>query len=172
MILQGEKIKLRAIEQSDCQFLLGMINDPKIEEMVIGWSFPVSEREQLEWINNLSHDFKNERFVVEYETKPVGMVILSNMDLKNSTVSLGIKLTEQSRGLGIGTQAIKLAAEYCFNELNFNCITASILEYNISSQKLYQKCGFKKEGVLRKRIYKKGKYHDIYSYSVLKEEYM
>ncbi len=172
MILQDEKIKLRAIEQSDCHFLLRMINDPKTEEMVIGWSFPVSEKEQLEWINNISHDSGNKRFVIEYETNPVGLVILSSMDFKNSTVSLGIKLIEQARGKGIGTRAIKLAKGYCFDELNFNCIAASILEYNTPSQKLYEKCGFKREGVLRKRIYKKGKYHDIYSYSLLKEEYI
>ena len=42
MIIYGEKIKLRAIESEDNAILLEMMNDPDIEMMVGGYSWPSS----------------------------------------------------------------------------------------------------------------------------------
>ena len=50
------------------------------------------------------------------------------------------------------------------------CIYSHILEYNIASQRLHEKIGFKKEGVLRERVYKNGKYHNLIVWSILKGE--
>lgn len=47
MILKGEKVILRAIEREDQEFLKEMINDPELEKLVVGWSFPVSLEMQM-----------------------------------------------------------------------------------------------------------------------------
>jgi len=167
-----DNIKLRAIETSDAEVLKDMINDPELEFMVHGWSLPVSLEQQIEWIKNL--DSKVFRFIVEWKSNIVGTCSISSIDYKNSTAALNIKLIGDSniRGKGIGTTSLQLLIQYCFDELNLNCLTASILEYNIPSLKLFYKCGFKKDGVLRSRIYKKGMYHNTVQLSFLKKEYI
>lgn len=42
MNLFGKKVMLRALEPEDMSYLLEMINDPEMEKMVVGWSFPNS----------------------------------------------------------------------------------------------------------------------------------
>lgn len=63
-------------------------------------------------------------------------------------------LKDGSRGKGYGTEAVTMLVKYAFEELRLNCIHANILSYNASSIKLFELCGFVKEGVLRFRIFK------------------
>lgn len=172
MILKDNEIVLRAIEESEAELLCNMINDPETERMVVGWSFPVSKTEQAEWIRNQRKDGSCVRYIVEASEKAVGMASLSKLDYKNSVCELNIKLDSMAKGKGIGYRVINILLNYCFNELNLNCATAEILDYNIPSQKLFEKCGFKKEGVLRHRVYKNGCYHDLFAYSILKDEFL
>jgi len=43
--------------------------------------------------------------------------------------------------------------------------------FNERAIKSYEKCGFKKEGILRQEIYIDGKYYDAIIMAMLKEEY-
>lgn len=170
MFLKDELITLRAIEKKDSKILLNMINDPEIEASVVGWSYPVSEEQQLEWINNIQTD-KNIRFAVDAGKGIVGTAIISSVDHKNRTANLNIKLSKSERGKGYASHAIRLMIDYCFKELNLNCITANVIEDNTSSRTLFQKNGFIEDGILRERVYKLGVYKNIVAYSLLKSEW-
>ena len=170
MLLVDDDIVLRAIEEKDANLLQEMINDPEMENMVLGWSLPVSAKRQVEWINSLKAD--DLKFIIEVNMIAIGMASISSLDFKNSVANLNIKIkSNEYKGKGIGTRTIRVLIKYCFDELNLNCLTANILEYNNLSQKLFEKCGFKNDGILRSRIYKRGKYHNILSYSLLRSEY-
>lgn len=169
-----EDIILRAIELEDADLLKNLINDPEIEKMVVGWSFPVSTEQQIKWINNLSDEKNNVRFIIDIEqVGAVGVVSLTGIDFKNRVATINIKLKRDSKiqNKGIGYKAVTILVDYAFNQLNLNCIVANILSYNIASQKLFEKCGFQLDGKLRHRVFKNGSYHDLLSYSLLKSEY-
>ena len=42
---------------------------------------------------------------------------------------------------------------------------------NPSSGRVMEKCGMQKEGVLRQRLYNKGRYVDVALYAILKQDY-
>lgn len=173
MIICGEKILLRAIEATDNQMLLALINDPDTEMMLGGSSWPISEAEQLKWYDNQEKTRDILRCIIaarDQEKEAVGTVILSDIDEKNGTAQIHIKILRDARGKGYGTDAIKTAVAYAFKELRLNCIYAHILSYNEPSIRLFSKCNFKKEGILRSRIYKGGSFVDVYSFSIIKED--
>lgn len=170
MELIDNELKLRAIECGDAKLLQEMINDPAIESMVVGWSLPVSQQKQMDWINSLKPE--DMKFTIQLEQNAIGMASITGLDYKNSTAGLNIKIkSSEHKRKGLGTRIIKLLVNYCYLELNLNCLTANVLDYNIASQKLFEKCGFKQDGVLRSRVYKGGKYHNIIAYSLLRNEY-
>lgn len=173
MIIFGEKVLLRAIETNDNKMLLSLINDPDTEMMLGGSSWPVSEVEQLKWFEKLERSRDVLRCIVALKAdgKAVGTIILSDIDQKNGTGHIHIKMSKDGgRGKGYATDSINTLVQYAFDELRLNCIYANILSYNDISVKLFEKCGFKRDGVLRARIYKKGEYIDLYSYSRLAKD--
>lgn len=173
MFIYGEKILLRAVEASDNSMLLSLINDPDTEMMLGGSSWPISESEQLKWFERQEHNKESLRCIVAEKEKPeraIGTVILSEVDSKNGTGHLHIKMSKDGgRGKGYGTDAVSALVRYAFDELRLNCIYANILSYNEVSIRLFEKCGFQRDGVLRARIYKKGQYFDVFAYSIIKQ---
>lgn len=172
MNIIGENVILRAIELSDKEILLRIINDGETEYLLGGWSFPVSELEQEAWIESLESNINILRCMIDDKQgkRTVGTVILSDIDYKNGTAEIQIKLLGDFQGKGYGTDTIRTMVNYCFNELRLHCIYARINEDNTSSQKMVERVGFNREGVLRDRVFKEGKYLDVITYSILNEE--
>lgn len=164
-----DNIILRAIEIEDGNMLKNMINDPEIERNVLGWSKPVSAARQNQWIEEQSDSFK---LIIEVNNNAVGLASITNLDFKNSVATLNIKIHSNSnRGKGYGEKIIKMLADYCFNELNLNCLNAKVLESNNASNNMFVKIGFFHEGTLRERVFKNGKFNDVNVYSLLKKEF-
>lgn len=170
MNIAGEKVLLKAIEPDDAEILQELINDPETEYMLGGWSFPVSKLKQSEWIASLKDDKSTLRCIVEVigTHEKIGTVILSDIDYKNGTAGIHIKLLNRGlRGKGYGFDAISALVNYGFQELRLNCIYAHINAFNEASDKLFRKCGFETEGVLRQRHFKKGSYIDVKVCSII-----
>lgn len=174
MNLKGKIVKLRAIEEQDQELLLTMINDPEIERLVGGYSFPVSYKQQMDWFNKTSNDSTNIRLIIETEADgAIGFANIVNIDWKNRSAFHGIKIAnKQFRDRGIGTDTVMTVMKYCFEELNLNRLDGSIIEYNEPSQKLYiEKCGWKIEGIKRQSVFKNNSFHNELLVSILRSEY-
>ena len=169
MNIQREHIVLRAIEPKDKEMLLEIINDAGTEYLLGGWALPVSSIQQEEWIKNYRNDEKNIRLIIEEKEcgKPLGMVMLTNIDYKNGHAEIHIKLSKDMQGKGFGMQAIKTMTGYAFDELRLHKIFSIVLSYNIASKKMFEKCGFSKDGTLREHTFKKGKYVDAVLFSII-----
>lgn len=173
MNIQGKKVVLRAISMKDAGLLMELINDAETEKMLGGSSFPVSLEGQEKWIATQTGRTDVLRCIVALkETEEgIGTVILSDIDTKNGIAQVHIKMDKQrGRGKGYGADALNVIVNYAFDEMRLNCIYADVLEYNTVSQKLFEKCGFHRDGVLRSRVYKGGRYNNVISYSRLKED--
>lgn len=172
MNIYGKKVVLRAMEPSDCELVREMFNDPELERLVVGWSFPLSQYAQEKWYEKHYGD-KDFRFIIETKDDgAVGVATLINIDWKNRIAEHGIKLAKKERrGKGIGTDAVMAIMRYAFDELGLNRLDGSLFTDNIPSKNMYMKCGWKEEGVRRKYIYKNGKYHDLVETGILAEEY-
>jgi len=170
MNLKKESVLLRPIELADAELLHGLMND-ETERMLTGWSKPVSMYEQMEWIKKIGAEKNKIRYMVCVDNQAVGTVFLSEIDFKNGTAEIHIKLDKQICGKGVGGNALSALLRYAFEDINLSCIYALILSDNVASQKLFEKSGFVKEGIHRNRIYKNGKYCDILSYSILRGEF-
>lgn len=168
-------VTLRAIEDKDFELLLYLINAPEIENSTVGWNFPVSRTAQKQWMENFKNSMNSIKFMVQLiNSNTIGMVMLENIDWKNRTAEFGCKMSAspKDRMKGDMLDAIRGMLKYAFDELGMECVHGTVLEENIFSRKLNKRAGFIEEGVLRKRIYKKGTYKNLIAVSILKEEFM
>lgn len=174
MIIKYGCVTLRAIEKKDFDLLFYLINAPEIERDIVGWNFPVSSMEQKKWMKNFKNTLRSIKFMIELENKKtIGVIMLENIDWKNRTAEIACKTSTplKYRIPGDTKDALKGMIKYAFYELGLNCINGVILEENYLSRNLSKKVGFIEEGILRKRIYKNGKFRNLVSVSLLKEEF-
>lgn len=173
MNIYGDKIILRALEPKDNDMLLELINDPETEAVIGGKSWPISMQNQEKWLNNQTGNNAVFRCAIadRNSKETVGTLILDEIDRQNGKAQLHIKIAKNgTRGKGYGTDAVKTAVNYAFMEMRLHCIYAHILSHNTISQRMFEKCGFLREGILRHRVFKGGSYIDVYSYSIIDKD--
>ena len=121
MNIFGKKVVLRAMEFSDCELVKEMFNDPEIEDLVVGWAFPLSQYAQEKWYEKHFSD-QDFRFIIETKDDgAIGVATLSDIDWKNKMAHHGIKLAKKDiRGKGYGTDAVMAIMRYAFDELGLN----------------------------------------------------
>lgn len=161
------------MEPEDGEMIRGMFNDPEMENLVVGWAFPVSQYAQNQWLASHYSDQRNFRFVIETEEDgAVGIATLVDIDWKNRRARHGIKLANRkNRSKGIGTDTVMAIMRYAFDELNLNRLDSSRLSENEASRKLYHKCGWSDEGVRRQFVFKRGAYRDLIVTGILASDY-
>ena len=168
---QKNDISLRKIFESDASILMTLNNDLETAKYVVGNPKKVTLEEQRQWMMQIKSEKNIVRFMIDFKSRTVGTVIISNIRDDIKIGNLNIKILSNYRGKGIGSHAIKLALSYCFNKLKLFCVTAHILSDNFPSIALFEKSGFVKEGVLRSRVIKHKQRKDLISYSILRTEY-
>ncbi|MBR1579542.1 MAG: GNAT family N-acetyltransferase [Selenomonadaceae bacterium] len=174
MLIRYGCATLRPIEERDFDLLFSMINDPDIEDMIIGWNWPISEYQQREFMRNFKNGENSVKLVIELENgKAIGMMSIDNIDWKNRTATSGYKVSApfEDRIKGDTRDALIGLMDYAFNELGMNCMYGLTLEDNHFSQKLGRHIPSKVEGVLRQRIFKNGVYKNLIVSSTLRDEF-
>jgi ribosomal-protein-alanine N-acetyltransferase len=78
---------------------------------------------------------------------------------------LGYFVDEKYWGKGIASEAVKLAEEIGFGKLGLKRIEIMMIRKNKASENVAAKCGYKKEGIVRKKIFLNNQYHDGYLYA-------
>ncbi|MBM6614870.1 GNAT family N-acetyltransferase [Desemzia sp. RIT804] len=114
----------------------------------------------------------NGRFLFALKEKEedtfIGWVSLSDVQFKNRGAELSIAiLDEKNRHKGYGTDALNLMCKFGFYELGLHKIRLSVHSNNEGAIKLYEKIGFKKEGIDREGLFQDGKWLDVYYYGLL-----
>ena len=86
------------------------------------------------------------------------------------TGEIGYWLGAESRGRGAATRAVRLICEWAFEELGLVRMQLLTHPENAPSQKLAERCGFRREGVLRAWVDMKEGRVDLVMYSLLPGE--
>jgi len=176
MILKGNKVILRPVRKDDYNLIFKWFNDNEIIDKLIGFRLQFSIDDALNWCEMASKtDRKDIKWIIETsDEKPeaIGFVGLYNIDLLNRNAESAIVIGEKSYwGKGMGSESLKLICDFAFNYLGLKLVYAYILSDNEASLNLYKKVGFKEEGVLRKRIFRKGFWHDVILLSIQAEDW-
>ena len=101
-----------------------------------------------------------------------GVTGFHHMDFRNRHCSFGISIGEKAEwGKGYGTDAMRILMRLGFDKMNLHRLWLHVFDYNQRAIASYEKCGFKREGVLREEHFARGKYHDTIVMGILESEY-
>ncbi|MBY0122784.1 GNAT family N-acetyltransferase [Bacillus sp. S/N-304-OC-R1] len=102
----------------------------------------------------------------------VGDIALQDIDSFNRSANIRIAIDNSShQGKGYGSEAMLLLLDYGFGIVNLHRIELNVFSYNERAKHVYEKLGFKVEGVQRDALYYNHSYHDSILMSLLEHEY-
>jgi RimJ/RimL family protein N-acetyltransferase len=95
---------------------------------------------------------------------------LNNVDLEQGRAAVGYWLAPHARGRGVATHAVQLIAGWAFRDLHVARLELTCGPDNRASQRVAERCGFTREGVLRSHMPFKGARRDTVVFSLLPDE--
>lgn len=155
--IEGRLCYLRPLMDEDINNkYLSWINREKILKYLDYGRFPTSSKQLQEYVENKS----NSKYVIflaivdKSTHKHIGNVKLEPINWVNRSAGFAIFIgDEKNRNKGIGKEVVKLMIEYAFYRLNLHRISLGVIEGNNRALGLYEKLGFKIEGIEREAIY-------------------
>jgi RimJ/RimL family protein N-acetyltransferase len=170
-MLNSEKIILRRLNDSDRSSLAQLANNKKIwDNLRDMMPYPYSEDNASFFINMTKEEDPQMTFAIEYNNQLCGVIgLVPLQDVYKRTVEIGYWIGEPFWNKGIATEAVRLVSNYAFEELGFIRIHTGIFEYNTSSMKVLEKCGYKKDGVFEKAVLKNGNIYDEHRFSKIND---
>lgn len=167
------KVNLRRLTLSDAPEIARLINNRKIWDNLRDFiPNPYGVQDGEFFVNLTQKENPPQTFgIVVDETHLCGVIgLVIQQDVHRFSAEIGYWIGEEYWGKGIGTKAIHLMVDYGFNELSLNRIFSGVFEYNQPSMRILEKCGFVKEGILKKAVFKNGNFYDEHRYAILKLE--
>jgi len=171
LFLQGEKVKLKTVEQEDLEFLRDNINDPNVRTFLTVRK-PQNMKQEEEFYENVISSEDGVHLAIHNQDGIVGVISLEEDEKEVGIAEIGIWISPENHRNGYGTEAAELITSYGFETLDLHKIIARAYGTNKGSQKIWERLGFAKEGELREQIYRKGRREDAYIYGVLKTEWL
>ncbi len=150
-------IRLEPLEDSHVTRYLPLSSDPALVE-AMGWDpFELDEEERfLRYIEtitvpNLSGGRTIAFSIIETSSDtPIGYLTIKGFREGGTSAEVGIAIMEKEyRGRGLGTMALKMAADYAFNELGIAHLVLTIFPSNLSAIRCCEKVGFRQTDVLK-----------------------
>jgi len=100
----------------------------------------------------------------------LGGATLQDVRLDQGCAAIGYWLAAQARGRGVATHTVRLLARWAFAELGLARLELTCGPDNEASQRVAERCGFTREGLLRSHVPFKGTRRDSVIFSLLPGE--
>ncbi|XP_027351010.1 uncharacterized protein LOC113862051 [Abrus precatorius] len=170
MAMNLSSITLRPFKLSDVDDFMLVAGDDRVNCYTRRDTF-VSREQALTFIRDVCMPHPWTRSI-SVEDKTIGYVSVTvGSDEAKCRAEIGYAIAAKYWGQGFGTKALKMAVSQVFKDFpHLVRIEAFVVPQNKASQRVLEKVGFLKEGVLRKYAYVKGSVKDVVVFSLVLED--
>lgn len=172
--LVAERIYLRPLEPSDAALLAASNNDPEVRTSFFTHT-PTSLEVQAERIRHLYQpgaDYVPFAICFKTDEAAIGVTALHRLDLVSHAAVFSVCISDASKwGHGYATETTELMLQYAFEILNLHRLQLHVWADNTPAIRIYEKCGFRREGTLRDAMMHNGVYCDFHVMGILDSEW-
>ena len=174
-VLDTPRLTLRPMTLRDASDIYAYSCDPEVARHVL-WDAhrsPADSRAYLRFILRQYRDGTPSSYgIVWKETgRLIGTIGFMAYSQENSTVELGYSLGRSWWNRGIMTEALRAVLALTFDTMQIHRAEAQHEVENPASGRVMLKCGMRREGCLRGRIFNKGRFSDVELYAMLREDW-
>ena len=174
-MLKGKYVGLRAIEESDLSQLLLWRNQPNYRRFFREYR-ELSQTNQRNWFDSkVLNDKSTEMFsIVDINTgELLGACGLCYIDWINRNADFSIYIGKDDLYIDekYAIEAAQIMMKYGFEELNLHKLWSEIYSFDEAKKVMFDRLGFKLEGVHKEKHWTEGKWCDSLFYGYLQMKY-
>jgi RimJ/RimL family protein N-acetyltransferase len=162
-VIFGDQIAIGPILPVDITRLFQWSDD--VEELRCNESYrPLNwYRQEAFWLN-AENDLSRCFFAIRGRSSAdiIGFIQISRIDPIHRSALIGVHIGDRDqRSQGKGSEALRMAIDYCWNHLNLTRLTLSAFAENARAIALYERIGFRREGHFRDALFISGRWIDV-----------
>ena len=165
------QISIHKFRETEIENKIRWINDPE-NNRFLHYDLPLMYDKTLAWFQ--ANKDRTDRYdaVICADGVSVGLIGLLGIDQKNAKAELYVALGEADyKGKGVALRASELLLKHAFEVLKLNKVYLYTEKENYAAQKLFERSGFQKEGLLKEDLIYKGRKVDRFVYGITAEEF-
>jgi RimJ/RimL family protein N-acetyltransferase len=164
MKITGERLVLKILSETDnvSEYVQWMQDEEITQYLESRWKSETEEsiREYIQSANSSHNNFLFGIFLKD-GGEHIGNIKIGSVNWIHRFGELGLILgNKKVWGKGYATEAVKLATEYAFKELNLHKLIAGMYSTNVGSYKAFLKAGYREVGVMQSHVFSHGEYID------------
>lgn len=161
----------KRFSKNDIPIRVNWINDSRINQTMF-FDLPASIENTEKWYaNNINSKSRIDFSFFDKDGDLIAMGGFTSISDEHKNAEYYVMVNPNLQGQGIGKKVSIWMYNYAFSKLNLHKIYLYTNDDNISAYSIYEKAGFKLEGVLREHKWKNDKYQNRRFYGLLKEEW-
>jgi RimJ/RimL family protein N-acetyltransferase len=173
-VFTGAKVRLAAFDpENEAKCIERWNRDSEYQQLLSARpAYMWSEKMVKEWFSKPEPFSFNFAIRALPEDKLIGTLGLDSVDWTSRNCWVGIGIGERDYwGKGYGTEAMRLALRFAFEELNLNRVSLDVFQYNERAIHSYEKAGFRHEGTIHGWMNRGGQRLDVLFMGALRTEW-
>lgn len=170
--LKGQRVRLIPPDRTlHLENALRWMNDPEVTS-AIKYNLGVSRRQEELFFDQIESKRENDFVwaIIDEQERHIGFIGLHAINWRHRWASGGLVIGERSAwGRGFATEAVEVRSKFAFETLNLHRIEGHTM--NPAMRRVYEKCGYKHEGIARAKFWRDGKWWDAELYSLLESDW-
>lgn len=133
--------------------------DPEVARLT-GCKEAFTQEEVVSFFHRSLEDGDRRFFLLtDQQGQIIGETVISDIDWDLMCANFRICIFRE-RGRGLGTWATEVTRDFAFEELKLHRLELDVFSFNPRAERVYEKAGFRREGVRRDALLDGGKYAD------------
>lgn len=173
--LVGKKTILRPFSADDADAMANAINDPEVV-ILTGSGDPtkISRADLANWYG--SRNLQDDRLDLAITDRMSGIccgeAVLNEYNATANSCNFRILIGPAGRGQGLGQEAVQLILDHAFTFLGLHRVELEVYAFNPRARHIYEKAGFRIEGIRREVIQTQEGWADAITMAILDHEWL
>ncbi len=173
-VLVSSELRLRPLRLEDAPDIFAYSQDPSVSQHVL-WNTHHQLSDAVSFVKSILRKYEAGEVAewgieLKREAIIVGTCGYVNFYAEHRRAEVGYALARRLWGRGLASEALMAVVGYSFRTLGLNRIEARVTVDNLSSIRVLERAGFRREGLMARQLWFKGMYHDVLHYGLLRPE--
>lgn len=171
--LEGDDVRQIPLAQGHVEAMYRLFSDPDVVQYTSVARF-LEVEDATRWIQRGLDAFDSGsmyRWAIELDGEVVGTSMIFGIDRAHRHAEIGFAVLKAHWGRRIVSRVIPPLLAFGFERLKLHRIEADVEPHNTPSLLALERCGFRREGTLRERSFKTGRFQDSVILGILEGEW-